>query len=620
MQKRIIFLVLVSVLIILVSVGIISNFIVRDSIEHSLDSRLTLASIIGQNIDYILESNLTRLHDISLSAKVDLNDGDWEPEKRALRTAYEYSIFTDGIFLMDNTGNVVATYPHKDEGGINLMGIPYVGRTLTERRPVVSDVYEISPTKKKVIFVLVPLKDKDGEVIGVAGGEINPANYMFTSILKSTPSGKDTLIELIDSHGTIISSTDQARILTNSDHDRFLGNLIRERQNTVSMCHRCHLEDVSAPKRTDDMLAFASLSLAPWGVSVREPQSHVFAPTTTLKKVFTILSLIYIATAVLLAVGLSRSIVKPIRLIIGATKKIARGNLSEPVEYASSDELGALAESVDGMRLKLAEYMDALQSYNEELERRVENRTTELQQRKMQLTSLLDEVMRAQEDERKRIARELHDETSQSLAALGMSLDIAIMALRENKLTPDMIKEQKVKVEQLVRGIRRLIHDLRPPVLDDLGFESAVRWLLERHLADRGIKYYLISCDRFRGPGGSFIDKKTELTLFRIIQEAVTNVAKHSGAEAVSVTLSCGDDVVEIDVMDDGVGFDPEEIFRAADVGVNKGFGILGMRERISNLEGELNIYSQPGEGTHMSVVIPLSVLVRRTSDQDTYS
>ncbi len=607
-------------LIILVSVGITSNFIVRGSIEHSLDNRLVLASVIGQNIDYMLKSNITRLHDISLSGKVDLDDGDLGPEKRALRTAYEYSIFTDGIFLMDKSGNVVATYPHKDEGGINLMGIPYVVRTLTEQRPVVSDVYEVSPTMKKVIFVLVPLKDKDGEIMGVAGGEINPANYMFTNILRSTPSGKDTLIELIDSHGTIISSTDQTRMLTNSDHDRFIGNLIHERKNTVSMCHRCHLKDVSAPKRTDDMLAFSTLSLAPWGVSVREPQSHVFAPSITLRKVFTTLSLIYIATAVLLAVGLSRSIVKPIRLIIGATKKIARGNLSEPVEYTSSDELGTLAGTVDTMRLKLAEYLDALRNHNEELENRVKDRTTELQQRRRQLASLLDEVIRAQEDERKRIARELHDETSQSLAALGMSLDIAILALRENKLTPDMIQEQKAKVEQLVRGIRRLIHDLRPPVLDDLGFESAVRWVFERHLSDRGIKYYLISCDRFKSQEDSFIDKKTELTLFRIIQEAVTNVAKHSGAEAVSVTLGCSDEVIEIDIMDDGVGFDPEEIFRAAEGGVNKGFGLLGMRERISNLEGELNIYSHPGEGTHVSVVIPIREVAREANDQNSYS
>ncbi len=193
----------------------------------------------------------------------------------------------------------------------------------------------------------------------------------------------------------------------------------------------------------------------------------------------------------LLAVGLSRSIVKPVRLIIAATKKIARGNLSEPVEVTSKDEFGELAESVNTMRLKLAEYLETLQNYNVQLEGRVMERTMELQQRKRQLATLLDEVIKAQEDERKRIARELHDETSQSLAALGMNLDIATLALKDNNLIPEMIEEMKTRVEQLVQGINRLIHDLRPPVLDDLGFESAIRWLLGRHLASKGLAYFL---------------------------------------------------------------------------------------------------------------------------------
>ncbi len=607
MQKKIILLVVVSVLIIFVSVGIISNYIVRDSIDRSLQSRLVLASIIGENIDYILQSNLTRLHDISLSGRVDFTDGDWRPEKKALRTAYEYSIFTDGIFLMDEYGTVVLTYPHRDEGAVNLMSIPYVGRTISEKRPVVSDIYEVSPTMKKVIFVLVPLKDKAGELIGVAGGEINPANYMFSSILKSTPSGENTLIELIDSHGTVISSTERSRILTNSDHDEVLGKLISQRKDMVGVCHRCHLETASEIERTNDMLAFATLTLAPWGVAVREPQEEVFAPSITLRKVFTTLSIIYLITAILLAVGLSRSIVRPVRLIMASTKKIASGNLSEPLRVAGTGELRALAESVDTMRLKLGEYLDNIRQYNVELEQRVIKRTKEIQQRKQQLASLLDQFIGAQEEERKRIARELHDETSQSLAALGMSLDISKMALRENQLTTEMISEQKKRVEQLVEGINRIIHDLRPPVLDDLGFKSAVKWLLEKHLADSHIHYAYSFCDRVNGQHG--LDKNTELRLFRIIQEAITNITKHAHARNVTVVFDCDASSIEIDIEDDGVGFDVAEVFREAGTDEERGLGLRGIRERVLHLEGKLDITSSPGEGTHINIIIPLQQL-----------
>lgn len=608
MRRKIIFLVVVSMLIILTSLGVISTLSVNDSIERSLDSHLTLAKILSRNIDYILEKNLTRLHDISLSGQIDLNDEDWEPERRALKTAYEYSIFTDSIFLLDEHGNVILTYPHKESAMVNLLGIPYVGRALSGQKPVVSDVYTMEPTKKKVILALVPLKDREGNLIGVAGGEIDPANYMFSRIIKSTSAGTDT-IEIIDSHGVVISSNDARRILTHTDHNRFLGNLINEKRSTVSMCHRCHQAEGSAKPMTKDMLAFAPLSVAPWGVSVREPQDLALAPSTNLKKVFFVLSLIYIITAVMLSIGLSRSIVSPIKSLIRATHRLGRGDLSEPVEVPSRDEIGALARSFDTMRTRLAEFNNRLQKYNVELEQRVLDRTRELVRGKKQLALLLDEVIRAQEDERKRIARELHDETSQSIAAIGMSIEIASIALGEKKLTPGMLQELRHRVAQLLDDMNMLIQDLRPPVLDDLGLKSAIRWLLERHLAERGIKYRLSASTEFEtlGMGDGLIKEKAELTLFRVIQEAVINISKHADASNVEVSLSLKDSHMLMEVTDDGMGFDVRKVMDEGSE--DGGYGLLGINERVGLLEGTLNIHSRPGEGTRITLNIPLSSL-----------
>lgn len=608
MRRKIIFLVVVSMLIILTSLGVISTLSVNDSIERSLDSHLTLAKILSRNIDYILEKNLTRLHDISLSGQIDLNDEDWEPERRALKTAYEYSIFTDSIFLLDEQGNVILTYPHKESAMVNLLGIPYVGRALSGQKPVVSDVYTMEPTKKKVILALVPLKDREGNLIGVVGGEIDPANYMFSRIIKSTSAGTDT-IEIIDSHGVVISSNDARRILTHTDHNRFLGNLINEKRNTVSTCHRCHQAEGSTKPMTKDMLAFAPLSVAPWGVSVREPQDLALAPSTNLKKVFFVLSLIYIVTAVMLSIGLSRSIVSPIKSLIRATHRLGRGDLSEPVEVPSRDEIGALARSFDTMRVRLAEFNNRLQKYNVELEQRVLDRTRELVRGKKQLALLLDEVIRAQEDERKRIARELHDETSQSIAAIGMSIEIASIALEEKKLTPGMLQELRHRVAQLLDDMNMLIQDLRPPVLDDLGLKSAIRWLLERHLAERGIKYRLSTSPEFEtlGMGEGLIKEQAELTLFRVIQEAVINISKHADASNVEVSLSLKDSHMLMEVTDDGVGFDVRKVMDEGSE--DGGYGLLGINERVGLLEGTLNIHSRPGEGTRITLNIPLRSL-----------
>lgn len=598
MQRKILLLVIASILVMLVSIGLVSYLTVHASIDHSLEDRLTLAKLLGRSLDYTLERNIIRLHDISFSGNVDLGDGDWAPEKRALRTAYEYSMFSGGLFLMDLDGNILLRYPHKDDGAINLMGITYVQEALREQKTVVSDVYTLSPTRRQVIFVLAPLKDPAGYVVGLVGGEIDPSNYFFTWAIKAFPTGEDMKVELIDSHGIIIASNDPHRTFTYADHDRFLGNLIKEKRAQVSKCHRCHAEGVDG--READMMAFAPLSFAPWGVTVRQPESVVFGPSTDLQKAFAVVSLIVIAAAVILSIGLSRSIIGPLRALGRASERIASGDLSAPVPVYGGDEVGELAESFEAMRVRLKDSLEHIRLHTVELEDTVRERTAELRKQKKRLSLLLDEGIRAQEEERKRIARELHDETSQTLAALGMSLEISSEALRLEKLTPEMIFGLKEKVSTLMDGINRLIHDLRPPVLDDLGLESAIRWLLQRHFDENDIAYNMETS----GLDALLLDSKTELSLFRIVQESVINIVKHSKATNVDIKFSQVDGDLNLEIEDNGVGFDLHEVLEEHERGSEHGFGLMGMNERVMNLGGEVIIRSQEGRGTKITILI----------------
>lgn len=613
MQKKIIISALLSVIVILLGLGIISNLSINASIRNSLAERTELAGILASYTDYLLQNNLTRLYDISLSGAVDLRDGDWEPETRALKTAFQYSIFTDGIFLLDVKGNIVITYPSGSMKRRNLMGIPYVRKTLEEKRAIVSNIYTDDRTNRKGLFVLVPLRDRGGEVIGAVGGEINPTNYILNNIIRTIPANSETIIELVDSFGVVIASNRAGRIFECSDRDRVLGNLIASRKKAVMACHRCHEGEggpaKSGMEKTTDMLAFAPLSEAPWGVSIREPEKHVFAPSSALKKKFLILGCISVGSALLLALGISRSIVNPIRTLTNATKRITKGNLDEPVTIVSKDEIGILSESFELMRLELSDSLGKVQKYNAELEARVVARTDELQQSRKRLAILLHEVIRAQEDERKRIARELHDETSQSIAALGMSIEIAAIALRENDLAPENIQELRGKVTHLLEGISRIIQDLRPPVLDDLGLESAVRWLIEKHLLEKGVRCQLRASEDFSRLASEVREEKTVLTVFRIIQETIINVSKHARATAVTIDLSCKDNNLMVEVQDDGIGFDVRNVLRSADTGAKSGFGIMGLRERVALLDGTIRIHSTVGEGTRVSIAIPCSFI-----------
>lgn len=622
MQRKIIVSILFSVVAVLLALGVISHLSVNNSIERALADRLEMARIIANYTDYLLENNLARLYDLSLSGAMDFSDGDWGPEKKALKRAYQYSLFTDGIFLVGPEGRVVLAYPPGRDPD-SLIGIPFVMEALKHKQQVISDIHTMRNTGRKVLFVLVPLKDGKGQVIGIAGGEINPTTYILNRIIRAIPAADETFIELVDSSGTVIASNKPGRIFTSSDHDRFLENLIAKKKTAVTRCHRCHTSIESKAgggaagggekdKRTLDMLAFAPLSGSSWGVLVREPGEQVFAPSTGLKQKFLLLAVISIASALMLALGMSRSIVKPIRQLIKATERISTGNLEEPVNIDARDEIGALGEGFEAMRAELSKSLKRIHRHRDELELKVAERTQELEENKKRLAVLLKQVITAQEDERKRIARELHDETSQNLAALGMSLEIASMAHRQRKLDPMDLQQLQGRVTQALEGLNMIIRDLRPPVLDDLGLESAIRWLLQRHLDGKGIACSLTfsnTCATWlegRSNSGEF-EKAAELMLFRVIQEAIANIAKHSGASLVSAHFSLTGRSLHMALEDNGKGFDIKAAMLAPGREKGAGFGLLGMRERMAILGGSLDICSDPGHGTMVVIEAPLS-------------
>lgn len=609
MKKRIIVLLILNMGIILVSLGVISYLSVDASIKRSLENRLALANIIGKYVDYVLESNLKRLYDISLSGKVDFENTDWEPEKKVLKAAIEYSIFTSKVFLLDRHGNVAISYPHQEDDNINMLSVPYVGKTLAELKPVVSDVYTISSTGRKVIFALVPLRNRHGEIVGVAGGEIDPTNYLLAQIIRTIPTDADTFIELVDSRGVIIASNDPRRILTCSERYKFLGTLINEKKRTVLNCHRCK-ESSPDSRREKDMLAFAPLSMAPWGIIVRDPQEAVFLPSIHLRKGFVVLSLISIVTASLLAIGLSRSIVRPVRSLITATQRIARGNLRDPIEVTTKDEIGTLSQSFDEMRIRLAESLESIQKYSVELESRVADRTKELNRSKEKLAILLREIMTAGEEERKRIARELHDDTSQSLNAILIALDSIVIHFSEYDPIRKQMKQIREQCMTMLKGLHRMIKDLRPPILDDLGLESAIQWVLEKHIGERGIPFRFHAAgdrDALKARSRGVLDySRIELALFRVVQESIINISKHADAKNVSVSAAFGDSGIELAIEDDGRGFDVRKVFEPERRDSHMGLGLMGMEERVGLLDGKLTIRSEAGKGTRIQVFIPV--------------
>jgi two-component system sensor histidine kinase DegS len=210
------------------------------------------------------------------------------------------------------------------------------------------------------------------------------------------------------------------------------------------------------------------------------------------------------------------------------------------------------------------------------------------------------QITKAQEDERKRIARELHDDTAQALIDLSRRLDnLATSREQLSETVIGRLEEFQELIDSILRGIRRFSRDLRPSVLDDLGLLPALEWLTSNLMDEDGIKTELkVYGDRRRLP------PEAELALFRIVQEALSNVRRHSQASQVVTLVEFGEGRVRITVDDNGQGV--ELPGRTGDLATAGKLGLIGMHERARLLNGTLIVRSEPGKGTTVTVDVPV--------------
>ncbi len=206
-------------------------------------------------------------------------------------------------------------------------------------------------------------------------------------------------------------------------------------------------------------------------------------------------------------------------------------------------------------------------------------------------------IIKAQEEERRRVAREIHDGPAQTLANLAFRIEVCQKVMDQDLARArNEMEELKSQLRQSLQEVRRIIFDLRPLALDDLGLAPALRAYLDGVAARTGIQvsFKVLGEERRLSP-------TTEVTLFRLVQEAVNNVWKHARAATVSVKIEFMPTRVRAVVEDDGMGFDVEEALGAG----GEHFGLVGMRERVALLDGTLDISSQPGRGSRIAFAIP---------------
>jgi two-component system sensor histidine kinase UhpB len=282
-----------------------------------------------------------------------------------------------------------------------------------------------------------------------------------------------------------------------------------------------------------------------------------------------------------------RSALGPLRELRGLVEKVQAGRRSIDVARfeAGDPDMESLASAIHMMLTRLEDHA-------------------------LRLRALSERALNAQEDERKRIARGLHDDTGQALSSLMISLEQIENALPKG--SADLrarLESCRAVANRALEELRKLVYGLRPTMLDDLGLVPAIRWYARSSLEDARVQ---VSLDEGEAIGR--LDPRLETALFRIAQEAVNNILRHAHASQVRIALCLDEGDVCLRVEDDGIGFDVGRI--AAQAVPERRLGLLGMKERVDLVGGRMVVDSSPGRGTRIEVRVPLDGMGNITHEQ----
>jgi two-component system sensor histidine kinase UhpB len=279
-------------------------------------------------------------------------------------------------------------------------------------------------------------------------------------------------------------------------------------------------------------------------------------------------------STLVIGIALNQMVIKKLQHFVEAVSLFGRGDFRRTISFKSDDEIKTLADSFNQMAKTLMEKMRLERKY-------------------------LSQIIDTQENERKRISRELHDEIGQALYAIKFNLEMIDKDLPQTgSVFRDRLGEAKALSNQTLTAMRQLSMDLRPTMLDDLGLIPTLRWYIQNFSNRLGIHSH------FHATGfDEKLPPQIETAFYRIVQEALNNVAKHAEADHIEISMEKRNSMIHASVADNGRGFDLETVLHPESP--ERGFGIVGMQERISLLGGKIQIQTKRGSGTHLRIEVP---------------
>lgn len=575
LSTKLVLSVVAGLLAVLAFLGYLGFQAVRESTDRTMNERLTLAQMVARDIDLYISQRLGQLRQIAPELAPSLQNGRLADIEEALEQLYRYGgPYTQSTFLLDATGQIVYTVPAGSEPPqVATAYYPGPLESVYSSQSVVSAVVSYPSPEGLMVTLVVPVIGPQGERLGILGATLGPTPDFLRSLLNPFKLGETGYAQVVNERGLVMATStgyqDNAFPVT-AHADRF-SELIQKGQGGVWTCHRCHDPEGEGDRR-QDVMAFAPLSAAPWGVAIRQDKDEAFGPRDDLQRKFLISGTVALALALGAALVAGRTLSRPLRRLAAACQRIAAGDLEEPVTVSGKDEIGQLGAAFELMRQRLRQSRQELEEHSRAL---------------------------ATLEERNRIAREMHDSLSQVLSYIRLTAGAAEERLAQGDpaAARDKLREVRGAARDAYEDVRQGILALRAGGTLEEGLLPALERFLEQYRAQTGLVVTLRAPDQW----AASLSQAAQVQLLRIIQEALANIRKHARAQRVEIDFSHRGGWLQVSATDDGQGFDPTQ---ATQEGGR--FGLQTMRERAESVGGTFAIQSRPGAGTRVIVRLPL--------------
>jgi signal transduction histidine kinase len=565
------------------------GFLVIRSAEHEQDVLATSVRNRTRIAAAAIEDELNTLRGrlFLLAGRLSLQTSDLSEFQR--RASEEFGDMT--VILSNATGqeivNTSVPYGQPLPNNPDQAGSRYVAET---QQPRIGDMSMDPTTHRPTITIDVPVT-RDSRLVYVLSLDITST---LPRIMAELDLPEGWIAAIFDREGHMIGRS--------LDPDRFVGQLARPPFLAQMKAENSGWGPGVSREGVPLFNSFAHTGPGGWVVNVGIPRDILLAPIRQTTWSLILLGCATLVVAVGLAILIGRRISAPIVGLVPLAEALGRG---EPTRFRVTrlSEANVLAHAMvdasDRLHRSAVERQAALEALRES-EQKHRVLAGDLARAAEERSGLLNRMVVAQEDERKRIARELHDNLAQYLTALRLKLDTLAQPVGGAAPPRRAIDELAALIGELGHAVNRMAFELRPVALEQVGLRHAVRHYLEEW-AERAH----LQIDTAIDLNGHDLPPAIEATLFRVLQEAIANVLRHADATHVGVILEATDAAVRLIVEDDGRGFPPDADGSPATGGGSR-LGLIGMRERLALVDGHLDVESIPNHGTTLFMSIPL--------------